>query len=367
MIIRNVARNPIKAGFSIIGIAMAGAVMVLGSFSLDAMNYMMDFQFRKAQRQDLMVTFVEPATSSVMYEVSRLEGVLDSETIRSVATRIHFQNRSRRIGLMGLDRNASLYRLLDKDERVVVVPEFGVMLNSKLAQLLGANRGDLVTIEVLEDKRPTLTVEVSALVEEYAGLNAYMNKQQLHAMLKESQVASGAFLKVDANRMNQLFAELELRPGVGSVMIKDAVLNSFRDTVAENILVMRSFIIFFAAVIAIGVVYNSARISLSERSRDLATMRVIGFTRNEVSMVLLGEITLFTLIAIPLGWVIGYGLAGMMASGLDTDNYRIPLVISRNTYALATVVVIAATFFSGLVVQRRIFHLDLVGVLKTRE
>ncbi|WP_442505370.1 ABC transporter permease [Novipirellula sp. SH528] len=367
MIIRNVARNPIKAGFSIIGIAMAGAVMVLGSFSLDAMNYMMDFQFRKAQRQDLMVTFVEPATSSVMYEVSRLEGVLDSETIRSVATRIHFQNRSRRIGLMGLDRNASLYRLLDKDERVLVVPEFGVMLNTKLAQLLGVNRGDLVTIEVLEDKRPTLTVEVSALVEEYAGLNAYMNKQQLHAMLKESKVASGAFLKVDANRMNELFSELELRPGVGSVMIKDAVLNSFRETVAENILVMRSFIIFFAAVIAIGVVYNSARISLSERSRDLATMRVIGFTRNEVSMVLLGEITLFTLIAIPLGWVIGYGLAGMMASGLDTDNYRIPLVISRNTYALATVVVIAATFFSGLVVQRRIFHLDLVGVLKTRE
>ncbi|GAA4455247.1 ABC transporter permease [Novipirellula rosea] len=367
MILRNIARYPIKAGLSVLGIAMAAAVMVLGSFSLDAMNYMMDFQFRLAQRQDLMVTFVEPATASVMYEVRNLDGVLDSETIRSVATRIHFQNRSRRIGLMGIERDAALYRLLDKSEQAVVVPEFGVMLNTKLARLLGVQRGDFVTIEVLEDKRPTLTVEVTALVEEYAGINAYINKQQLHAMLKESNVASGAFLKVDSNQVDDVFAELELRPGVASVTIKDAVLDSFRETVAENILVMRSFIIFFAAVIAMGVVYNSARISLSERSRDLATMRVVGFTHGEVSMVLLGEITLFTLVAIPLGCGIGYGLAGLMASGLDTDNYRIPLVISRDTYALACAVVVTATFLSGWVVQRRIFHLDLVGVLKTRE
>jgi putative ABC transport system permease protein len=268
---------------------------------------------------------------------------------------------------MGLEPNPKLYRLLDKRERVVRVPDHGIMLSTKLAKLLGANLGDELTIEVLEEKRPTVTAEVTALVEEYAGLNAYMNKQQLHAMLKESAVASGAFLKVDANRIDEVFQELEARPGVASVTIKDAVIISFRQTVAENILVMRSFIIFFAVVIAIGVVYNSARISLSERSRDLATMRVIGFTQREVSFVLLGEITLFTLAAIPIGYLIGYGLAGVMASGLDTDNYRIPLVISRNTYGLATLVIAAATFFSGCVVQRRIRALDLVAVLKTRE
>ncbi|TWU25346.1 FtsX-like permease family protein [Novipirellula galeiformis] len=367
MIVRNIARKPFKASLSVLGIAMAAAVMVLGNFSLDAMNYMMDFQFRKAQRQDLTVTFFEPATASVMYELSQLDGVLASETMRSVATRIHFQNRSRRIGLLGIEPNPQLYRLLDKQERVVPVPEFGIMLNTKLASLLDVERGEFVTIEVLEEKRPTLIVEVTALVEEYAGLNAYMNKQQMHAMLKESSVASGAFLKVDTNRIDELFHQLELRPGVASVTIKDAVLDSFRDTVAENILMMRSFIIFFAAVIAIGVVYNSARITLSERSRDLATMRVVGFTRREVSMMLLGEITLFTLAAIPLGCLIGYGLAALMASGLDTDNYRIPLVISGNTYALAAGVVIVATFLSALVVQRRIARLDLVGVLKTRD
>ena len=367
MVIRNIARKPVKASLSVLGVAMAVSVMILGNFSLDAVNYLMNFQFRLAQRQDVMVTFVEPATAAVVYEMAHLPGVLASETVRSVATRIHFENRSRRIAVMGLQTAPQLYRLLDRHERAVAVPEFGLMLNTKLAEVLGAKLGDQVTIEVLEEKRPVVTVEVTALVEEYAGLNAYMSKPQLHQLLKESSVATGAFLAVDANYLDEVYHQLELRPGVAGVTIKDAMLASFRETIAENILIMRSFIVFFAIVIAVGVVYNSARISLSERSRDLATMRVVGFTRREVSLVLLGEIALFTLAAIPLGWAIGYGLAAYMTSGMDTDNYRIPLIIGRNTYGLAALVIVVATLLSGWIVQRRVNHLDLVGVLKTRE
>jgi len=367
MIIRNVARQPIKAGLTVLGIALAASVIVIGSFSLDAMNYMMDFQFRQSQRQDLTVNFVEPTTASVVHEMRELPGVLASETLRAVAARISFQQRWRQVAITGLEPEPQLFRLLDKQERVVRVPEYGVMLNTKLAEILGAQLGDWVTLEVLEDKRPLLIVEVTALVEEYAGLNAYMHKPYLHQLLKESKVASGAFLRVDANHIDKVFHELEMRPGVASVTIKNAVLESFRQTVAENILVMRSFLIVFAAVIAVGVVYNSARISLSERSRDLATMRVMGFTKQEVSVVLLGEICLLTMVAIPCGWLLGYVLAGLMAAGLDTDNYRIPLIISRNTYAMAAATIVAATLFSGVVVAGRVQQLDLVGVLKTRE
>ncbi len=367
MVVRNITRRPVKASLAVLGISMAVAVMILGNFSLDAMNYMMDFQFRLAQRQDLTVTFVEPATESVMYEVQNLSGVLASETIRSIPTRIRFQNRSRRVGIMGVEPDAKLFRLLDADENPVRVPDFGVMLNTKLAELLGVKIGDLVIVEVLEDKRPTLTMKVAALVEEYSGVNAYMNKQRLHEALLESKVASGAFLKVDPNQIETVFSELERRPGVGSVSIKDAAMKSFEKTVAENIMVMRSFIIVFAGVIAVGVVYNTARISLSERSRDLATMRVVGFTNGEVSIVLLGEIAAFTIAAIPLGWMIGYALAGAMTAGLDTDNYRIPLVIERGTFILATFVVVASTIVSAWIVQRRVTQLDLIGVLKTRE
>ncbi len=367
MIIRNIERKPIKSFVSILGIAVAVSVLILGSFSLDSLNYLINFQFRKAQRQDLTVTFVEPATSSVMYEMSGLPGVLESETMRAVAARIRFQHRSRRVGIMGLESEPQLFRLLTEDEQPIRVPQHGIMLNSKLAELLGTRLGDRVTVEILEDKQPVAQVEVTSIVNEFGGINAYMDKLQLHKLLKESQVASGAFLRVDPNYIEDVFQNLESRPGVGSVSIKNATIQSFKETIAENMLTMRSFNILFAAVIAIGVVYNSARISLSEQSRDLATMRVIGFTRTEVSTILLGEITLFTILAIPLGWLIGYGLAALMILGLDTENYRIPLVVSRSTFAFASVVVVLATFFSALVVQRRISKLDLVSVLKTRE
>lgn len=367
MVIRNIARKPVAASLSILGIAMAVAVMVLGNFSLDAVNYLMDFQFRQAQRQDLTVTFVEPAAESAVYEVRSLPGVIESETIRSVPVRLRFRHRSRRVGLMGLETQAKLYRLLDVDGRPTALPPSGIVLNSKLAELLNAGLGDVVVVEALEGKRPTFPAEVAAIIEEYAGLNAYMDKEHLHRRLEESPVASGAFLAVDPKQRDEVFQQLESRPRVASVAIKEAVIESFRETMAEHILVMRLFIVAFAAVIAVGVVYNNARISLSERSRDLATMRVIGFTRREVSIILLGEIGIYTAAAIPLGWLIGYLLAAASAASLDTDNYRIPLVVSQTTLGLATAVVVVSTLLSGAIVERRIARLDLIGVLKTRE
>ena len=367
IVIRNVQRKPFKSAASVLGISLSIAVLIVGSFSLDSLDYLIDFQFRKAQRQDITVGFVEPATSSVIYELSRLNGVTDSETIRAVPARIRFQHRHRRIGITGLEPEPQLFRLLNEDESVVTIPEHGVMLNSKLAEIMGCQLGDFVTLEVLEDERPTFLIEVTAIVDEFGGTNAYMAKARVHEMLAESPVASGAFLKVDANRMEEVFQELESRPGVGSVTIKDAAIKSFQDTIADNVLTMRSFNILFAIVIAIGVVYNSARISLSEQSRDLATMRVIGFTRQEVATILLGEIGLFTMLAIPIGCLLGFGLAWALVLGLETENYRFPLVINNSTFAFACMIVIAATFVSGMIVQRRIRNLDLVSALKTRE
>ncbi len=212
MIIRNIERKPFKSGVSIIGIAVAVSVLILGSFSLDSLDYLIDFQFRKAQRQDITVSFFEPATSSVMYEMSHLPGVVDSETMRAVATRIRFQHRSRRVGIMGLESEPRLFRLLNEDEQPIRVPDHGIMLNSKLAELLGVKLGDWVTVEVLEDKRPVAQIEVTAIVNEFGGLNAYMAKTRLHDLLKESEVASGAFLKVDSNYLEDVFQELSSRP-----------------------------------------------------------------------------------------------------------------------------------------------------------
>lgn len=367
MVIRNVQRKPFKSSASIVGIALSVSVLILGAFSLDALDYLIDFQFRKSQRQDLTIGFVEPATASVVFELQSLDGVLDSETIRSIPCRIHHSHHHRRIAITGLEPERNLFRLLDSEERPVSVPEHGVMLNVKLAQILNCTAGDFVRIEVLEGERPIVELEVTSIVDEYSGINAYMSKSYLHQLLRESEVASGAFLKVDQNSVEQVYQELESRPGIASVVVKNASIESFVETIADNMLTMRSFNILFAVVIAIGVVYNSARISLSEQGRDLATMRVIGFTRREVSTVLLGEIALFTLLALPIGCLIGYGLAWALITGLATENYRIPLIVDASTYAFACAVVVGAALISGWIVQQRISQLNLVSALKTRE
>jgi putative ABC transport system permease protein len=367
MILRRLERRPLKAAFSCFGIALAGAVVVMGNFSLDAVRYIMHFQFRLAQRHDLMVSMVEPSSGSALHNFAQLPGVIRAEPFRAVATRLRSEHRWRRVGILGLDSSESLFRLLDVDEQTVPLPDHGLLLSSKLAELLDVGLGDLVTIEVLEGERPTVTAPVTAIITEFGGTNAYMNIRDLNRMLHEGPVLSGAFLAIDPQYRDTLYETLKNTPRVANVDIKSAALETFQQTIAENLLKMRTYNVLFAVVIAFGVVYNSARISLSEQSRELATLRVMGFTRGEVSVILLGELALLVAVAVPLGWLAGYGLVAMFIQGMDTEVYRIPLVIDRWTYAFAGVVVVVAALFSGMVVRRRIDQLDLVGVLKTRE
>ena len=367
MVWRNIERRPFKAALSSLGIAMALAVLILGSFTTDALQYLIDFQFRLAQRQDVMVTFIEPVVGGAQREIEKLPGVLQVEFFRSIPTRLRHHHHDRRVGIMGLDGNSQLFRLLDDQERPVPLPQEGLMLNTKLASLLSAKLGDTITIEVLEGQRGTYHIPITALVTELGGLNAYMHVNAMHRMLQEGDHVSGAFLRVEAPKTSELYAQLKETPTVAGVSVKTAALKSFNDTIANNLGKIRSFNIFFATIIAVGVVYNSARISLAERSRELATLRVIGFSKAEVSTILLGELAILTLTALPLGMLIGYGLAYQVSLGLDTEVYRIPLVVNPSTYATAALVVIVAAIGSGLLVRRGLGQLDLVGVLKTKD
>jgi len=367
MIVRNLERQPLKAAMSALGIAMAVSVLILGSFTEDAIDYLIDFQFRLTQRQDVMVTFVEPIVGGVKREIQKLPGVMQADFFRSVPTRMRFKHHNRRVGLMGLDGKSELFRLIDDQEQKVVMPRDGLMLSTKLAELLNAKLGDEITVEMLAGQRGTYRIPVSAMVTELGGINAYMNSTALHRLLREGPHLSGAFLQVDPTRTDELYRQLKRTPRVASVNVKTAALQSFQDTIAENLGSLRTFNIIFASIIAVGVVYNSARISLAERSRELATLRVIGFTKAEVTTILLGELAILTLAAIPLGMLIGYLMAYWASLGLDTENYRIPLVVNPSTYAMAAVVVLLASIGSGLVVRRGLGQLDLVAVLKTRE
>ena len=367
MILRELERRPLKSLLSAIGIGFAVAVLVMGNFGVDAFAYMIDFQFYRSQRQDLTVSLVEATSSAAVFDFQHLPGVQRVESFRAVPVQLRAGHISYRTAIQGLPLNRELYRVLDADERPLVLPPDGLVLGDKLAEILHVGVGDQVRVEVLERERPVRNVPVVALFKEYAGTNAYMAAGALNRLMREGAVVSGAYLKVDSLWESELYRQLKLTPRVAGVTIKTAAVEGFRKTVADNQLRMQSVNIVFACIIAFGVVYNTARISLAERSRELATLRVIGFTRGEISGILLGELALLTLIAIPVGYAIGYGFCWMMAQAFESEMFRIPLVISRKNLAFAAGVTAVAAMFSGLVVRRRLDELDLVAVLKSRD
>ena len=367
MVMRNIGRHPVRAATSVFGIALAASMLILGTFSLDAIDVLMDVQFNAAQRHDVTVSFVEPASAGAIHEISRLPGVVHAEPLRAVPVRIRFGHRSRQLAITGLVGEPYLNRVVDADHGPVGLPPGGIVLTRKLAEILDARLGSTVTVEVLEGRRPIRQTVVTAVVEEYMGTAAYMEVGALRRLMREGGNLSGAFLQVDASTIDSLYRRLKVMPRVAGVSIKDAAIVSFKETLAETMWIMTLFNLMFASVIAFGVVYNAARISLSERSRDLASLRVLGFTRGEISSILLGELALLTVIAIPIGLVLGYLFAAWLVAVFDTELYRFPLVIRTRTYAYAGTAVAVAAALSGLAVRRHLDRLDLVAVLKTRE
>ncbi len=367
MVVRNIERQPVRAATSVLGIAMSTAMMVLGLFMYDSIDEMMRVQFELIQRQDVTVGFVEPRSDAAVYELQRLPGVMAVEPLRAVAVRLHSRQHSRQLAVTGLPDTPRLQRVVDTSGRAIDLPAQGLVVSRTLADVLRISAGDIVSMEVLEGRRPTMTVPVTTVVDEYLGLSAYMNREALRQLLVEADVLSGAHLIVDPNAAGVLYQRLKAMPAVGAVVLTQAVVEALDETLGETMGVMIAFNILFAAIIAFGVVYNAARVSLSERSRELASLRVLGFTRVEISAILLGELAVLTIVAIPLGLAIGYGLGWTMVSVFQTEQYRFPMVVSARTYVSAAAVTIAAALVSGLVVRRRLDRLDLVAVLKTRE
>ena len=367
MIVRGLARRRGRAMLAALGIACAVGILILGRFGLDAMNYLLRVQFQVVQRDDLMVTFTEPVSGSVRDELKRLPGVLTAEPFRAVPAKLRFEHRSKRIQLLGLSAEGALRGLVDAKLRPVALPISGVVLTRKLGEVLGVVAGDSITASVLEGERPERTLQVVGLVDEPVGIGAYMDLRALNALMREAGSISGAFLEVDPHAATTLYRALKQLPSVGGVALRDANLRSFEKILDRSMRSISVVEVLFACVIAFGVVYNGARIALSERGNELASLRVLGFTRGEVTWLLLGEQGVLTLLAIPLGFVLGSWTAWLLSVRLNTELYRIPLVIESATLSFAVVVIVVAALLSGMLVARRINRLDLIAVLKTRE
>ncbi len=367
ILVRSVARRPARFALSVLGVSLGVAILVLGRYFLDVVDEVLDVHFRIVSREQATVGFNNPRGTRARYELARLPGVWRSEPFRAVPVRLRFEHRTKRIGLLGLEPGGQLRRVVGRQRRRVDLPTEGVVLTDHLAETLGIRVGELLTIEVLEGERSIRVVPMTAVVDELVGVAAYMDLSALHRLLREEGSISGGYLAMDPGRTDPLYALLKRTPAVAGVSLREAAIASFRATIAKTMGVFTSVLVGLACVIAIAIVYNSARIALSERARELASLRVLGFTRGEVSAMLLGEHALITLLAVPAGWAIGFGACALISRFYDTDLMRLPLVVSPATYAFAFLTIAAAAALSGLVVRRRIDRMDLVSVLKTRE
>lgn len=367
MALRNIVSHPARTGFTMLGIAMATGILVVSLFTRDTMELLIDVTYFLADRQDATMTFGERRPADVIYEVAHLPGVLLAEPSREVPVRIRRGSVERRILLSGKTKGADLSRIIDVNLHPVVLPENGLAISSMLAQVLGVQVGDEVEIDLLEGQRRTVTLPVAATVEDYFGIRAMMEAGALQRLMRESPAANSVHVSVDTSLLDSFYAKIKTMPVVSGLALQRVSLENFREAVALLITTMAGIYAGLAAIIAFGVVYNNARISLSESARDLASLRVIGYTRAEVLQILLLELALLTLLAQPIGWAFGYGLAWIMKTQLAGELMRVRLVVEPFTYALASMTVILAALFSALVVRSRIYALDLVSVLKTRE
>jgi len=367
MIVRDIERRPLRALLTTFGIAAAVAVMIAGTWWRDAVDYLLDVEIRMRDRQEVSIALTEPVSSAALYEFARLPGVLRAEPDRDVAVRLANGQHSYRTSLSGLPADAQMRPLLDERLQRVALPAAGIVLNQRLAERLHLKLGDPVWVEVLQGARAQGSFTVAAFSHELMQLPAYIDYHALNRLLGEGDALSGARLIFDKSQREAFFNQVRQMPRAAVAVEIGPIVRNVRENTARNILFFTSVMSVLAASIALGVVYNNARIALAERAWDLASLRVLGFTRGEVSGLLLGELAVELIVALPLGCVLGHWLSWGILQMMQHETLQLPFVIQPRTYALACLVVLIAGAASALAVRRRIDQLDLVAVLKTRD
>lgn len=367
IIIRNIQRRYIRTFLSVIGIAAACATMISSGFFKDSIDYIVHVQFVLSHKEDMTISFIEPTSYRAIYELKETQGIHDAESFRVVPVRVRFGHRSYKTVIYGMEPDSRLNLLLDRNLKTVTLPQSGILLTDYLCEFLGIKVGDMLTIETLEGSKAIRQVPVTAVTKQYLALFGYMNIHALNRLMDEGDAISGAYLVTDDKYRDKLFRSFVEMPRVGEIVVRNNEIRNFYDVMAKGMLFFTFVATLMACSIALGVVYNSARISLSERSRELSSLRVLGYTRGEIAYILLGELGFVTLVAIPLGFLMGYWICAYVAQAVSNDLYRVPIIIELSTYAQAAAVVLFSALISGLIVRRKLDHLDLVEVLKTRE
>lgn len=367
LIARNLQRRPGRALLTWFGLALGTAVMMMARFQDDAIEAIIDRQFRQAERHDVMVAFQEARGARAVQALRALPGVIRVEPERVVPVRVVHRAMRYRTVARGLLPDARLRRTIDRGGAPVEAPLEGVLLTDHLADWLDARPGDLVTLETLDGRGRMLQLPLAGVVGEPFGAQAYLPEAIMDRLTGEPGRVTGAALSVDPAALPAIFKRLDGWPLVAGLDQRLAGLRNFREGMADTITTFTLIATAFGIVITVGVLYSSARVSLSERARDLASLRILGFTRAEAGYLLLGELALLTVLAVPLGFALGHGFVALLVHGFESDLVRIPHRVTAVTHGLAGVTTLATALVCGALIQRLVDRLDLVAVLKARD
>lgn len=367
MIFRSLVRWPIRSALTMLGLALAAAVLVASSFFSDALDVLMDATFLQTNRQDAVLMFSPDIPETALAAVMNLPGVLKAEGHQFHAAVLHHGHLKKDTPVEARRAGTDLARIVDESGRIIDAPADGLLLTARLAKQLEAKPGDVIDIEFLGGRNETHRVPVAGIVTQYVGLGAFMDLESLNRLLRQAPRITTANLLIDPAQLPELHRVLKQTPELSGLVMLDEMRKSFQDTIRQNIAIMTTIYVVIAVLITFGVAYNGARIQLSERARELASLRILGFTRGEVSFVLIGETMFLAVLAQPLGWMLGAVISAALSRGSTSDLYAIPLVLEPSAFARASLVVLAAALISSLIVRRRLDRLDLIQVMKTRE
>ncbi|QLC25350.1 FtsX-like permease family protein [Parasphingopyxis algicola] len=367
MIVRHIGRWPVRSAITVFGVALSLGLLFSTMQFLDGTNEMLEANFFRAQNQDLTVALIEAGNEEVLHNLASIPGVLRVEATRAAAARLRNGHRSERVAIESASSDARLWSRIDASGREIPLPPAGLMLSGQLAAKLNVQAGDRIEIDMLEGRRIRTQIPVVTTIDEYIGSRAYADSATLERLTRDDSPVGSALLRIDPVAREDILDELRDMPIVLGVTERRATLDKFREMIDDNIITMIGFYIAFASAIVIGVVYNSARIVFSERARELATLRVLGYHKQEVGLILLGQIALLVALAVPVGCLTGYWLGQGLASAFSSDLFRLPFAPTRGTYGFSIVVVLIAAALTALIVARRVARLDMVRVLKARD
>jgi len=367
IIARNLERFPLRAGLTAAGLAASLALLVGTQFVFASLDHVIDHAYYRAQRWSDAVAFAEPRSAHAVAEVLRLPGVFAAEPVRAVTVQVKANGLADRTRLTGLESDAVLNRPLDGRGRPIAFQGGGVVLSEVLARRLQVQAGDRLHIQITEGRTPSVVLPVTAVTSDYSGDAIYMDREELNRLMADGDLASGASLLLGSDRRSDFYRAIERIPQVVAASSRDDTVSNWRTAMVEAFRVSMTFYIGFAAAIAFGVAYNTSRIALSERARDLATLQVLGFERRECAYILLGELMLLGFAATPVGLLGGAALARGLVIAYSRDELRLPLTLTAGGYAVSLTAYAVAILIAATLVGRRVWALDLVSVLKTRE